>query len=341
MMAFEEPAYLPCAWGLVALVLGFLLSRRVADRATRLPGTYPLGKRELTGARRFYNTFRFGLLLLAFAALVLALANPQRPQAQGGAVLTQGPVELVFALDVSTSMLTADVLPDRLTLAKKFITETTRGLSGEEVGVIIFAGSAQLALPLTSDYDAVRAACLPLSPDLIPRQGTSLARALAHAALLFKTTRRTRIICLLSDGESHTRGHGEIADSLTKAGVMLFPVGVGTVRGDHILVTNKETGNSQIKKDQQNRPIVSRLEEESLKRIVRGYPARYINLQNTPIGSALLLRTIHDLSLSNNSHGEEETGYFQWLLLLVFGLLLAEFLLPPGRVALTDWPPLL
>lgn len=339
MMAFEEPAYLPCAWGLLVLVLGFWLSRRVADRASQLPGTSPSGGRRFTGTLRFYNTFRFGLLLLAFVALVLALANPQRRRAQMAA-LAQGPVELVFALDVSTSMLTADVLPNRLTLAKKFIVETTLGLRGEEVGVIIFAGNAQLALPLTSDYDAVRAACLPLSPDLIPRQGTSLTRALAHAALLFKTTQRTRIICLLSDGESHTRGHGEIADSLTRAGVLLFPVGVGTVQGDHILVMNKETGNSQLKKDQENRPIVSRLEEESLKRLVQDHPARYINLQSTPTGSALLLRAIRDLSPPSDPHQEEETGYFQALLLLVFGLLLAEFLLPPGRAALTDWPPL-
>ena len=337
-MAFEEPTYLLCAWGLLALTLGFWLSRRAADRAIRPLGSLPPDRRAGTPSpRRLYNALRYGLLLLAFAALVLALANPLRPRARGAAT-GPGPVELVFALDVSTSMLTADVLPDRLTVAKKFIDETTEGLRGEEVGVVVFAGNAQLALPLTADYDAVRAACRPLSPEDVPRQGTALARALTHAALLFKSTRRTRIICLLSDGESHTPGHGAVADSLTQAGIVLFPVGVGTTQGDHIRIVNRETGNSQIKKDRENRPIVSRLEEESLRRTVRDHPDRYINLQRTPAGSAQLLRAIRDLSPSRAPHLEEETGYFQGLLLLAVGLLLAEFLLPPGRAALANWP---
>ena len=237
-MAFEEPTYLLCAWGLLALTLGFWLSRRAADRAIRPLGSLPPDRRAGTPSpRRLYNALRYGLLLLAFAALVLALANPLRPRTRGAAP-GPGPVELVFALDVSTSMLTADVLPDRLTVAKKFIDETTEGLRGEEVGVVVFAGNAQLALPLTADYDAVRAACRPLSPEDVPRQGTALAQALAHAALLFKSTRRTRIICLLSDGESHTPGHGAVADSLRSRSM------IGSIRSSATVTSARSSAGS-------------------------------------------------------------------------------------------------
>ena len=336
MMHWEKPVYLHCGWGLLVLVLGFYLSRRAAGQAGRRLGA-GISRGPLRNDALRAIPFRFALSLLAFAAMVLALANPLRSTA-GRGFPTTGSVDLVFAVDVSTSMLTADVLPDRLTQARKFVFETTRGLNGGEIGIVVFAGDAQLYVPLTTDYNAVRRACSTISPNIIPRQGTSIAKALSHAALLFKAKRQfTPVICLISDGESHTQGYQGIADSLSKAGVALFSVGIGTPKGDNILVKNRENGPPSIKKDSANRPIVSQLHEENLKSVVRGHADRYIRLDDPEAGVALFLQTVNQLPDHNPSAtAAEPKAYFQLLLLLAFGLLLTDALWPSSASVLSN-----
>ncbi|UOQ96708.1 VWA domain-containing protein [Hymenobacter sp. 5317J-9] len=320
MMSFEEPAYLCLAVALPVLAAGYWLRRRAALRTGE-----PLQGRSRTGVR-----LRQGLRLLALGTLVVALGKPLPQTPAQTPEPAQGPRRVVFLVDVSTSMLAADVLPDRLTQAKKVVAEAVRGLPGQEVGVVVFAGNAQVFLPLTTDYEVVSRACATITPGLVPRQGTSLVEALTLAALVLKPTPQHRqVACVLSDGENHTPRFEALADSLSKAGMDIFAIGVGTPEGAAMFVKNSAGGEPTVKRDRQGQPILSRFQEASLQRIAQGRPERYLRLDNWRSTTARLLQALHNLNPGTNqlqSAGPAE--YFQWFLLAAFILLLVEFLVP-------------
>ena len=321
MVSFEAPHYLRYAWVLPLLVAGYLLSRAATGRARR--------ERGQPGQSQHWAYLRLLLSVLACATLVLALANPE-PQTGSHATAVPAATRLVFVVDVSSSMLAADVLPDRLTQAQKVVDEVVRGLHGQEVSLVVFASSAQLYLPLTTDYAAVSQACLQLSPALVARQGTSLAEALLLAGQVVQARpKQGRVVCVLSDGESHTLGYERVADSLRRAGIDLFAIGIGTPEGNNILVSNPATGQSSEKADQQGQPIRSRLQEDKLKLLVQNRPGRYFRLDNWRTTTARFLREIHQLDPPKAlPQSAGHPAYWQWCLLAAFGLLLLEFLVP-------------
>lgn len=330
-MSFEEPRYLHCAWLLPLLVAGYWLSRTLTARTLRAGG-YP--ELRLPTHNQLGYRLRLALRLLALAALVLALAAPQR--AAPAPARPPGATRLVFVVDVSRSMLATDVLPDRLSLAQKVVAEVARGLHGQEAALVVFAGNAQLYTPLTTDYESLARACATLSPALVPRQGTSLAAALSLAAQVFggPAAGQGRAICVLSDGESHAPGYDVLADSLRKAGIQLFAVGIGTPAGGTLLVPGRPGEPPAPKRDRDGQPVHSRLREDNLQRLVPGQPGRYIGLDTWRNAAARLAAQIEQLepaSTPPRSTGFGPVSYVQLCLLAAFGLLLAELLVPPGR----------
>src|SRR5689334_5577568 len=148
MISFEQPAYLLLIWALPVLALSYWWSRRVVRRAAAGPGGTGVA---LAGRSHLAAWLAPLLRLLALAGLVLALANPQ-PEPVRRPASASGPARIVFVIDVSNSMLAADVLPDRLSQVRKVVAETVRGLAGEQVSLVVFAGNALLYMPLTTDY---------------------------------------------------------------------------------------------------------------------------------------------------------------------------------------------
>ncbi|MBJ6110394.1 VWA domain-containing protein [Hymenobacter sp. BT523] len=320
MISVEHPSYLYLAAAVPVLAAGYLLRRRAQQQAHG----------QMLGAAPVSARLRQALRLLALAALVLALSNPQ-PRAQAaGPVPDQQPRRLVFVVDVSTSMLAADVLPDRLTQAKKVVAETVRGLPGREVGVVVFAGNAQLFQPLTTDAEVLSQACATIGPALVPRQGTSLAEALALAALVLKPTPQHRqVACVLSDGENHAPRYAALADSLSKAGLDIVAVGVGTPEGAAMYTQSRPGEEPRAKRDRRGQPIISRFQEASLRRMVQDRPGRYIRLDNWRSASASLRQALQKLDPSARPTADASPAqYFQWCLLAALVLLVAEFLVP-------------
>jgi Ca-activated chloride channel family protein len=323
MMSFEAPHYLHYAWALPLLAAGYLLGRHLTARAVAAAGAVR------PAAGRSAARLRLGLRLLALAALVLALAKPQ-PARLAGPAPAPPATKLVFVVDVSTSMLAADVLPDRLTQAKKVVAEAVRELPGVEIGLVVFAGSAQLAMPLTTDYNAVSQACMALAPGVVARQGTSLAGALALAGqVLAASPAQGRTLCVLSDGESHTQGYEGVADSLRRAGIDLFAIGIGTPEGGTMLVGNGLNGSPVLKADARGQPIRSRLHESALRRLVQNRADRYIRLDTWRPATAQLLREVRGLGPPSTPPGRAgRLAYWQLCLLGAFGLLLLELAVP-------------
>ena len=178
---------------------------------------------------RFYTRYTF--LAVAVAFLCISLANLQM-SGQTTQVKRQG-ADVVFALDVSRSMLAEDLTPSRLEKAKLLISRTVDQLGGDRVGIIAYAGSAYPALPITTDYAAAKMALRAASPDAVPSQGTNLAAALAYATDYFNPASPAgRFVIVLTDGEDHEDLTAGSADPALPVQTML--VALGTTSGGPI-----------------------------------------------------------------------------------------------------------
>src|SRR6266481_4400161 len=205
------------------------------------------------------------LFILGVAFVFIALARPQ-----AGFELQETHrkgLELLFAVDTSKSMLAQDVKPDRLTRAKLAVTDLVAKLNGDGVGLIAFAGSSFLQCPVTLDYDAFHESLDALDVNVIPKGGTDIAAAIHEAETVFKTrTTADKIVILITDGEDLGGEAISAAQSAAKNGVKIFSVGVGSTTGELVPVPS-ETGETDFAKDENGRPVKSRLDETTLKKI--------------------------------------------------------------------------
>ena len=205
------------------------------------------------------------LLTLGVAFVFIALARPQAGF-EFQETHRKG-LELLFAVDTSKSMLAQDVKPDRLTRAKLAVTDLVAKLNGDGVGLIAFAGSSFLQCPVTLDYDAFRESLDALDVNVIPKGGTDIAAAIHEAEAVFKTrTAADKILILITDGEDLGGEAISAAQSAAKNGVKIFTVGVGSTTGELVPVPS-ETGGTDFAKDENGKPVKSRLDETTLKKI--------------------------------------------------------------------------
>ena len=205
------------------------------------------------------------LLTLGVAFVFVALARPQAGF-EFQETHRKG-LELLFAVDTSKSMLAQDVKPDRLTRAKLAVTDLVAKLNGDGVGLIAFAGSSFLQCPVTLDYDAFRESLDALDVNVIPKGGTDIAAAIHEAEAVFKTrTAADKILILITDGEDLGGEAISAAQAAAKNGVKIFTVGVGSTTGELVPVPS-ETGGTDFAKDENGKPVKSRLDETTLKKI--------------------------------------------------------------------------
>ena len=176
MLHFEQPLYfylLLCIPILIALF--YAVSVRNNKLRKRFGDLINL-KRLASDISRFKSPLKFFLLILAFAILTIALANPRvghRTQSVKG----EG-VDVYIALDVSKSMWAEDVLPNRMVRARQFSQKLISAVQGDRVGLILFAGQPFLQMPLTTDYAAAYMFVQSASPDINIAQGTAIERAI-------------------------------------------------------------------------------------------------------------------------------------------------------------------
>jgi len=210
-----------------------------ADREllTRLTG------REL-GGTKFLN----GLLLLsALGFMILALAGPR--WGSHYQEVSQKGVDIMILMDVSSSMLVADMDPNRLERTRREILDFLRVVQGDRVGLVAFSGAAFVQCPLTLDYGALKMFLDELEPDLIPVPGTDLGAAIdsAHSSFDFKTE-TDKVILLITDGEDNEKQGFEAARRALSKGIKIFVFGMGEPSGGPVPASD---GSEGFKKDKE------------------------------------------------------------------------------------------
>ena len=221
------------------------------------------------------SVFKIILISLSLFFLVLALVNPKFGT-KLETIKREG-VDVVFAVDVSKSMLAEDIAPNRLEKSKQLVTQIINNLASDRVGIIAYAGSAFPQLPITTDYAAAKMFLQALNTDMVSSQGTAISEAIELATTYFNDEDQTnRVLILLSDGEDHQGEIEEIARQAAQEGIRIVTIGVGTEKGGPIPI--KENGLVQsYKKNTQGETVITRLDPGTLEEIAAAANGAYID----------------------------------------------------------------
>ena len=227
------------------------------------------------------------LLGVAAALAVVAAALPQWGTKQSY-VPRQG-ADLVVILDVSRSMDAGDVAPSRLVAAKSALVQTLARLGGDRVGLVIFAGTARLRFPLTTDLSAASQIISSLETGaVIVDGGTNASLGIDLAIDAFgEGDAGGRAVLLITDGDDLGGDPASAANRLKEAGIDLLVAGVGTPSGGAVPVLDTRTGKFVDKLDASGQPIVTKLNEPFLRAIAVASGGRYIGSDPEAIAGAV------------------------------------------------------
>tara|TARA_R110000868_G_scaffold238647_3_gene493135 strand:+ start:1368 stop:2405 length:1038 start_codon:yes stop_codon:yes gene_type:complete len=276
----------------------------------------------------FKAVLKMVVLSLAFACLAIALVNP-KIGTKLETVKREG-VDIVFAVDVSKSMLAEDIAPNRLEKSKQLVTQIINNLASDRVGIIAYAGKAFPQLPITTDYASAKMFLQSMNTDMISSQGTAINEAIKLAKTYFDDEEQTnRVLIIISDGEDHSEEAVAVAEEANEEGIRIFTIGVGDLKGGPI----PEKRNGIIlnyKKDNQGETVITRLNEETLKNIAAEANGVYINGKNTNDVVENIREILNGMDKTEfeSKQFADFKNQFQWFLALgIFFLLIDIFLL--------------
>jgi len=262
---------------------------------------------------------KFVLYSLALAAMVTALADLQ----SGSRIekVKRKGIDLMICLDVSNSMLAQDIRPNRLERAKQAISKLTDKLEGDRIGLIVFAGRAYTQLPITTDYAAAKLFVSIVNTGMVPTQGTDIGDAIKLAVSGFGETKHNKAIVLITDGEDHEGQVLEQAEAASKAGIILYTIGMGLPEGAPIPVSEGDI-QTGYKKDRDGNTIISRLDENILKQIASVGKGMYVRASNSDAGLNTEFEDLEkieksDIESKQFSDFESRFQYFAGLALLI------------------------
>ena len=279
MFQLEEKIWFWTLLIIPVIVVFFLLlllwkkqtQKKFADKA--------LLKRLSPNQSVFKSVLKIIVLSLAFVSLAIALVNP-KIGTKLETVKREG-VDIVFAIDVSKSMLAEDIKPNRLEKSKQLVSQIINNLGSDRVGIIAYAGKAFPQLPITTDYSAAKLFLQNMNTDMLSSQGTAINEAILLAKTYYDDDEQTnRVLVIISDGEDHSEAAVQVAEQASQEGIKIFTIGVGETKGGPIPLKRNGivTG---YKKDSQGETVITRLDETTLKNIAAQANGQYIQGRTT------------------------------------------------------------
>ena len=318
-MVFLHPEYLYLWLLLIPLIVWYVVRLSKTQASFKLASTQAF--REMKPDFRVYmRHLPFVLRLISIALIIIVIARPQSVSSWEETE-TQG-IDIVMALDVSGSMLSQDLQPDRLQAAKKVAAEFITDRKNDNIGLVIFAGEGFTQCPLTTDHKVLWNLLNEINFGMI-EDGTAIGSGLATSVNRLKESEsESRVVILLTDG---TNNSGQIApltaaDLARSYGIRVYTVGVGT-KGMAPTPVNTPYGIRM-----QNMPVD--IDEKTLTEIAAMTGGQYFRAQDTE-GLRQVYEEIDEMekyliSVQNVTRRQE---LFLPFALVALGLILLELLL--------------
>lgn len=324
MYQIEEPSYFYYLAIIPVIVVLFLLAFWWKKRTQKKFIDPELLEQLAPNTSTFKSVLKLLFLSIGIGFLIISLTNPKMGTKLK--TLKREGVDVVFALDVSKSMLAEDIAPNRLEKAKQIISKIIDKLGSDRVGIIIYAGNAYPLLPITTDHAAANMFLQNAGPDMVSSQGTAINEALTLAKTYYNNDEQTnRFLIIISDGEDHQDETRQVAQSMSKEGIKIYTIGVGTELGGPIPM--KANGSLiGYKKDNKGETVITKRNAKILEDVANSASGRYIdgNKTETPVD------ILEDI-LANAQKTEFETkqfsdykDQFQWFLAIAILFLLLD-----------------
>ncbi len=327
MYQLDAPFYLyglgilPILWVAYFLVMGW--KRRAQNRFAHV------GLMEKLSPHRskFKPAFKLLMLSLGISFLILGLVNP-KIGTQLETVKREG-VDIVFAIDVSKSMLAEDIAPNRLEKSKRLVSAIINQLASDRIGIISYAAQAIPQLPITTDYGAAKMFLQALNTNMLSSQGTALDAALDLSGTYFDDEDQTnRVVFLISDGEDHSEEGASAAQRAANMGIRIFTFGVGTDEGAPIPIKRNGVVES-YKKDMKGETVITKRNPVILLEIAEAADGEYVDGNDTQVVVDFVAETLKNMD-KKEFEAKKFVSYkdqFQAFLFAGFLLILLEMFL--------------
>lgn len=327
MYQIEEPTYFYYLAIIPTIIVVFLLTFWWKKRAQKRFTDALLLEKLAPNASTFKSVLKLIFLAIGIGFLVISLVNPKMGT-KLKTVKREG-VDVVFALDVSKSMLAEDIAPNRLEKAKQIISKIIDKLGSDRVGIIIYAGNSYPLLPITTDHAAAKMFLQNANPDMVSSQGTAINEALDLAKTYYNNDEQTnRFLIIISDGEDHQEDTKQVAQNMSKEGIKVYTIGVGTEKGAPIPM--KVSGSLIGYKKYKGETVITKRKGVVLEAIANAASGRYIDGNKTekPVDFIEELIANAQKSEFETKQFSDYKDQFQWFIGLgIFFLLIDVFFL--------------
>jgi Ca-activated chloride channel family protein len=326
-MELDESKYLYLLFIVPVLVLLFLYNQYWKRKKQREFGDLELVKKLSPEKSVFKPILKLVVLLLALVGIILGLVNP-KIGTKMETVKREG-IDIVFAMDVSKSMLAEDVAPSRLEKSKQIVSQIINQLGSDRIGIVAYAGSAFPVLPITTDYGVAKMFLQSINTDIVSSQGTSLDEAIKLSATYFDEKSKTsKLLIMISDGEDHSEGAESAAEEANKLGMKIITIGVGTEKGSTIPLRVNGVVES-FKRDNNNEVVITKLNKEGLTTIAKATKGGYVDGNNTKEVLNYVKNALDNIQKTEfeSTQMADFQSQFQWFLGFAFALLLLDVFL--------------
>ncbi len=316
MLMFADYKYLYLLILVPVFLMGYGIMRYMRARRVKAFGDPALVEALMPSRSRSKGWVKAVLFSLAFAFFAIGLARP-RTGAKLAERNTKG-AEIIVALDVSNSMLAQDYSPNRLERAKLSIARLTERLQEDRIGLVIFAGTSFVQLPVTTDYVSAKMFLNNIDTESIPVQGTAIGDAIRLSIKSFSAqSEKSRVIVVISDGENHEDDAVGAAKQAAELGIKVYTIGVGSAEGQPIPM------DGELLRDKEGNIVVTKLNEEMLRDIARAGGGAYIHAGGEEFGLNPIIQDIR--RMEDEEFGsvvfeeyDEQYMYFFGIALLLF-----------------------
>jgi len=327
ILRFAHPEYLYALAVIPVIILLFIVMRIMKRKAWKQLGDSNLVAKLAPSVSRGKPVIKMILFCIAYALLVLGLANPQIGT-KLEEVKREG-VDVIIALDVSNSMKAQDIRPDRLERAKQAISRFIDKLENDRIGIIIFAGQAYVQLPITTDFNAAKLFLSTIDTDIIPTQGTAIGAAIDLAMRSFVgEENKHKALVIITDGENHEDDAVESAKKASEQGVVIHTIGMGSPDGAPIPIFHNGV-QVDFMKDQDGNTVITKLDQTVLEKIAAEGKGVFVRASSGDDGLETIMKEISkmDKKAFGTKQFSDYEDRFQYFIGGALFLLIMEFMI--------------